>query len=178
MFFWKPSSLWRVMQILACMLRKWEMSSFSLLSTLMISSWCVIINISFCKWRKNFLKSSKWKILVIYIFSLAWKWKGIVHIFFTSTKLGISRRFSIIFAWKITKLSNYRLIPWQSWKRMWTRMLRRWRFFINKSLDPSCMPCCVDALPTPRRTKMWVQIENNGRGKIWGTLPNSQHFEG
>ncbi len=75
MHFWKLSNLWGMMWTLACMLHKWKMSSFSLLSVSMISSWCAIIRTSFCKWRKNFLESSKWKILMICIFSWAWKWK-------------------------------------------------------------------------------------------------------
>jgi len=32
--------------------------------------------------------------------------------------------------------------------------------------------------PIPWRTQMWVQVENNGRGRSRGTLPSSQHFEG
>jgi hypothetical protein len=36
----------------------------------------------------------------------------------------------------------------------------------------------VDALPTPWRTQMWVQVEDSGRERSQGTLPNSQHFEG
>jgi hypothetical protein len=45
------------------------------------------------------------------------------------------------------------------------------------------MPCLApmmwnDALPTPRKTQMWVQVEDNERGRSWGTLPSSQHFEG
>jgi hypothetical protein len=35
-----------------------------------------------------------------------------------------------------------------------------------------------DALPTPRRTQMRVQVENSGRRKNRGTFPSSQHFEG
>ncbi len=36
----------------------------------------------------------------------------------------------------------------------------------------------VDALPTPWRTQMWVQVKDNGRGRSRGTFPSSQHFEG
>jgi hypothetical protein len=36
----------------------------------------------------------------------------------------------------------------------------------------------IDALPTPQRTQTWVQVENSERGRGWGTLPSSQHFEG
>jgi hypothetical protein len=36
----------------------------------------------------------------------------------------------------------------------------------------------IDALPTPRRTQMWVPVENNGRRRSRGMLPGSQHFEG
>jgi hypothetical protein len=109
----------------------------------LIVVWCVIIRISVCKWRKTFLESSKWKILVICISSLAWKWKRMHNVFFTSTKLGASRRLSNAFAWKIAKLSKCHLMPRQSWRRMWTRMMRWWRFLISKSWDPWCMPCCV-----------------------------------
>jgi len=35
-----------------------------------------------------------------------------------------------------------------------------------------------DALPTPWRTQMWIQIKNSGRRKSRSTLPSSQHFEG
>jgi hypothetical protein len=35
-----------------------------------------------------------------------------------------------------------------------------------------------DALPTPRRTQMWVQVKDSRRESSWGTFPNSQHFEG
>ncbi len=94
------------------------MSTFSLSFMFMISSWCAI-RTSFFKWKKNFLKSSKWKILVTHISSLAWKWKGIVHnVFFTSTKLGISKRFLNAFAWRIAKAWECHLIPRQNWKRM------------------------------------------------------------
>ncbi len=109
MLSWKTLSLWRMMRTLACTLCKWEMS---LSSMWMISSWCAIIRISFWRWRKNFLESSKWKILGICISSLAWKWKEIMHnVFFTLTKLGISRRFSNAFAWRIAKPSECHLIP-------------------------------------------------------------------
>ncbi len=132
-FFLKTSSLWGVMRTLVCTLHKLEMSKFSLSSMMMISSWCAIISTSFWKWRKNFFESSKWMILGICIFSLARKWKGIVHnVFFTSTKLGISRRFSNALAWRIAKPSQCCLILSQSWKRMWTSLMRWWRFHINK----------------------------------------------
>jgi hypothetical protein len=36
----------------------------------------------------------------------------------------------------------------------------------------------IDALPTPWRTQMWVQVKDNGKGRSRGMLPNSQHFEG
>jgi len=123
------------MRTLACMLRKSKISNFSLLSTSMISSWCAIIRTSFCKWRKKFFESSKWKILEICISSLAWKWKKLMHVFFTSTKLGIPRRFSNVFAWRIAKPLECHLILRESWKRMWTKMMRWWRFLINKSWD-------------------------------------------
>jgi hypothetical protein len=35
------------------------------------------------------------------------------------------------------------LIPIWSWRRMWTRMMRWWNFFINKLWDFLCMTCCV-----------------------------------
>jgi len=35
-----------------------------------------------------------------------------------------------------------------------------------------------DAFPTPWKTQMWVQVENIGRRRSRGMLPNSQHFEG
>jgi hypothetical protein len=35
-----------------------------------------------------------------------------------------------------------------------------------------------DALPTPQKTQMWVQVENSGKVKSQGKLPSSQHFEG
>jgi len=31
----------------------------------------------------------------------------------------------------------------------------------------------VDALSTPWRIQMWVQVEHNGRGRSLGTLPSS-----
>ncbi len=94
------------------------MSSFSLLSMSMVSSWCAIIETSLCKWRKNFFKSLKWKILKTCISSWAWKWKGIMNnILFISTKLGISRRFSSIFTW-IAKPLEWHLILKQRWKKM------------------------------------------------------------
>jgi hypothetical protein len=39
---------------------------------------------------------------------------NIVHVLFTSTKLGISRRFSNVFTWRIAKPSKCHLIPRQS----------------------------------------------------------------
>jgi hypothetical protein len=35
-----------------------------------------------------------------------------------------------------------------------------------------------DALPTPWRTQMWVQVEDNEKGSNRSTLPSLQHFEG
>ncbi len=35
-----------------------------------------------------------------------------------------------------------------------------------------------DALPTPWRTQMWVQTENNGKVRSRGILLSSQHFGG
>jgi len=35
-----------------------------------------------------------------------------------------------------------------------------------------------DALPTPWRTQMWIQVKDNGRRRSRDTLPSSQHFEG
>jgi hypothetical protein len=35
-----------------------------------------------------------------------------------------------------------------------------------------------DALPTPWRTQMWVQVKDNGRRRSRDALPSSQHFEG
>jgi hypothetical protein len=35
-----------------------------------------------------------------------------------------------------------------------------------------------DALPTPCRTQMWVQVKDNGRSRSRDALPSSQHFEG
>ncbi len=84
------------MLTLACMLPKWEMSSFSLLSMSMISSWCEIIRTSLCKWKENFLEGLKWKILEIHICSWAWMWKGIMNkVFFTSTKLVFQGDFQV-----------------------------------------------------------------------------------
>jgi hypothetical protein len=94
--------------------------------------------------NEELFQNSKWKILVICISSLAWKWKRIMHnVSFTSTKLDISRRFSNAFAWRIAKPSKCHLIPRQSWRKMWTRMMKWCRFLINKPWDPWCMPCCV-----------------------------------
>jgi hypothetical protein len=36
----------------------------------------------------------------------------------------------------------------------------------------------VDALPTPWRTQMWVQVKDSGRRRSRDALPSSQHFEG
>ncbi len=36
----------------------------------------------------------------------------------------------------------------------------------------------IDALPTPYRTQMWVQVKDNRRRRSWDALPSSQHFEG
>ncbi len=36
----------------------------------------------------------------------------------------------------------------------------------------------TDALPTPWRTQMWVQMKDNRRRKSQDVLPSSQHFEG
>jgi hypothetical protein len=36
---------------------------------------------------------------------------------------------------------------------------------------------CFDALPTPWRTQMWVQMKGSGR-KSQDAFPSSQHFEG
>jgi hypothetical protein len=38
--------------------------------------------------------------------------------------------------------------------------------------------CVFYAFPTPQRTQMWVKVEESGKGRNRGTLPNSQHFEG
>jgi hypothetical protein len=35
-----------------------------------------------------------------------------------------------------------------------------------------------DALPTPWRTQMWVQVKDSGRGRSRDAFPSSQHFEG
>jgi len=35
------------------------------------------------------------------------------------------------------------------------------------------VPLGDDALPTPWRTQMWVQVEDNKKGKSWGTLSSS-----
>jgi hypothetical protein len=38
--------------------------------------------------------------------------------------------------------------------------------------------CGSDALPTPWRTQMWVQVKDSGRRRSREALPSSQHFEG
>jgi alpha-galactosidase/6-phospho-beta-glucosidase family protein len=48
----------------------------------------------------------------------------------------------------------------------------------QKKKKLECHNSIIDALPTFQRTQMWVQVENNGRGKSRGTFPSSQHFEG
>jgi hypothetical protein len=35
-----------------------------------------------------------------------------------------------------------------------------------------------DALPTPWRTQMWVQMKDSGRGRSRDAVPSSQHLEG
>jgi hypothetical protein len=35
-----------------------------------------------------------------------------------------------------------------------------------------------DALLTPWRTQMWVQVKDSGRRRSQDALPSSQHFEG
>ncbi len=65
--------------------------------------------------KDELFRKFKMKDFGICIYSLTWKCKGTMHnIFCTSTKLGISRRFSNFFAWRIVKLSKYHLIPRQS----------------------------------------------------------------
>ncbi len=36
----------------------------------------------------------------------------------------------------------------------------------------------IDALWTPWRIQMWVQVKDNGRRRSRDALPSSQHFEG
>jgi len=65
--------------------------------------------------KDELFRKFKMKDFGICVYSLTWKCKGIMdNIFCTSTKLGISRRFSEKIAWRIIKLSKYHLIPRQS----------------------------------------------------------------
>jgi hypothetical protein len=36
----------------------------------------------------------------------------------------------------------------------------------------------IDALPTPWRTQLWIQVKDSERRRSRDTLLNSQHFEG
>ncbi len=47
---------------------------------------------------------------------------------------------------------------------------------MNK-IDDALTPTS-DALPTPWKTQMWIQVENSGRRRSRGTFLSSQHFEG
>ncbi len=48
----------------------------------------------------------------------------------------------------------------------------------NKRIGPFSCSITIDALPTPWRTQMWVQVKDIGRRRSRDALPSSQHFEG
>jgi len=77
------------------------------------------------------------------------------------------------------------LITWMQPKRYvpnsWivfghVKHVKHWTIMACHVYDPSYYK--VDTLPIPWRTQKWVQVQDNGRGRSRGTLPNSQHFEG
>jgi len=61
-------------------------------------------------------------------------------------------------------------------------MLKAWhksKMFLHvQSIQTLRVDSPYDALPTPWKIQMWIQVENNGRRRSRGTLPNSQQFDG
>jgi hypothetical protein len=95
-----------------------------------------------------------------------------------------------LYLWPISMSSNGMLII-KIWPKTHIKYLKLWRlnlFIINieswflliRSIQVSIFlfrSINFDTLPTPWKTQMWVQVENNGKRKNQGAFLNSQHFE-